>query len=195
MIPLLDPREILGINPTLKGVSNKADSLHAFYCQKRRQHPTKVLLVRVGDFYETFGYCAVLLVQYAGLNPMGTKMARAGCPAVNLRRTLADLTGAGFTVLICEEDPIPYGSKSRKKTRRDAGVASPASPLYVHGLSLDAHADISSITSLDQAPIIAVGTSARGFVLYEISLDKRSVKVMEALTEEAVLARLAAGNT
>jgi DNA mismatch repair ATPase MutS len=95
MIPLLDPREILGINPTLKGVSNKADSLHAFYCQRRRLHPTKVLLVRVGDFYETFGYCAVLLVQYAGLNPMGTKIARAGCPAVNLRRTLADLTAAG----------------------------------------------------------------------------------------------------
>ncbi len=47
------------------------------------------------------------VVQYAGLNPMGTATARAGCPAVNLRRTLRDLTDAGFSVVVCEELPIP----------------------------------------------------------------------------------------
>ena len=36
--------------------------------QVRRAHPTKVMLVRVGDFYEAYGYCAVVLVQYTGRN-------------------------------------------------------------------------------------------------------------------------------
>ena len=37
------------------------------------QHPTKVLLVRVGEFFETYGIDSVLLVQWCGLNPMGRK--------------------------------------------------------------------------------------------------------------------------
>jgi MutS domain I len=36
-------------------------------------HPTKVLLVKVGEFYETYGIDSVLLVQWCGLNPMGGK--------------------------------------------------------------------------------------------------------------------------
>lgn len=32
-----------------------------------------VMLVRVGDFYETWGYDAVLLIELAGLSPMGGK--------------------------------------------------------------------------------------------------------------------------
>ena len=36
---------------------------------------------------------------------------------VNLRRTLADLTEAGFSVVVSEELPIPYGSKNRRKQR------------------------------------------------------------------------------
>ena len=36
---------------------------------------------------------------------------------VNLRRTLADLTDAGFSVVVSEELPIPYGSKNRRKQR------------------------------------------------------------------------------
>lgn len=43
-------------------------------------------LVRVGDFYEAFGVDAVLLVEHAGLNPMGGK-PRAGCPWRNLQVT------------------------------------------------------------------------------------------------------------
>lgn len=41
-------------------------------------------LVRVGDFYEAFGADAIMLVEHAGLNPMGGK-PRAGCPWRNLQ--------------------------------------------------------------------------------------------------------------
>ena len=56
---------------------------------------------QVGEFYETQGTDAVVLVQWAALNPMGRKaLPRAGCPIVNLRRTLDDLVrGAGLSVV------------------------------------------------------------------------------------------------
>lgn len=53
-------------------------------------HPDKVVLARCGEFYETSGVDAVMLVNYAGLNAMGSKI-RAGCPAGNVRATLRKL--------------------------------------------------------------------------------------------------------
>lgn len=48
--------------------------------------------MQCGDFYEAVGIDAVLLVQFAGLNPMGRrKPPQAGCPKQNIRRVLADL--------------------------------------------------------------------------------------------------------
>ena len=58
----------------------------------------------MGEFYESVGIDAVLLVQHAGLNPMGGGTPpRAGCPRQNLRRTVADLVDAGLSVVVCEE--------------------------------------------------------------------------------------------
>ena len=56
---------------------------------------------QVGEFYETMGTDAVMLVQHAGLNPMGQgDPPRAGCPIGNLRRTVADLVEqAGLSVV------------------------------------------------------------------------------------------------
>ena len=61
-----------------------------------------MLLVRVGEFYEAFGIDAVMLVEHAGLNPMGTR-ARAGTPICNIQPTLDQLTAAGLSVAVYEE--------------------------------------------------------------------------------------------
>lgn len=45
---------------------------------------------------------AIILVQYAGLNPMGGR-ARAGCPIKNIQAVLNSLTSVGFTVAVFEE--------------------------------------------------------------------------------------------
>jgi len=58
MLRLIRKEHPLGIDPQQKGVSNKKDSLFGFYQRVREEHPTKVILARVGDFYEAFGYCA-----------------------------------------------------------------------------------------------------------------------------------------
>lgn len=58
----------------------------------------------MGEFYETQGSDAVLLVQHAGLNPMGQgNPPKAGCPRANLRQTVDHLVAAGLTVAVCEE--------------------------------------------------------------------------------------------
>lgn len=62
---------------------------------------SRAVFVQVGEFYETMGTDAVLLVQHAGLNPMGQgDPPRAGCPVANLRRTISDLVEqAGLSVV------------------------------------------------------------------------------------------------
>lgn len=61
-----------------------------------------MLLTRVGEFYETYGVDAVMMMQHAGLNKMGQEI-RAGCPRKNVQQTLDGLTGAGLTVAVYEE--------------------------------------------------------------------------------------------
>lgn len=49
---------------------------------------------------------------------------------------------------------------------------------------------VPALFSCEQAVIVAVAMSARGLVLYEISVDMRAVKAMEGLTLEGAIARL-----
>jgi DNA mismatch repair ATPase MutS len=73
-----------------------------YVIQEKKKHLDKILLVRCGDFYETYGIDAIMLVEYAGLNPMAGK-ARAGCPAKNIQATLDSLVEAGLVVAVYEE--------------------------------------------------------------------------------------------
>ena len=85
------------------------------YCRnaKRNLHPHAITLVRCGDFYETYGIDAIMLVEHVGLNPMAGK-CKAGCPYRNVQSTLDALTNAGFTVAVHEENE-PRNSLKKKK--------------------------------------------------------------------------------
>ena len=129
--------------------------------QKSAHFPDAVLLVRVGDFYESYGVDAVMLVEHCGLNSMAGR-ARAGCPWRNVQDTLDKLTNAGFRVAVYEEDKNERregnlwrstttdkegdadadggdtggGKGSKLKTRYLAQVVLPSNPTYMHGLVL-----------------------------------------------------------
>ena len=195
MLAALKMDDPIGVDTTKRGASRSKGSLMEFVYAVKRAHPTKVALVRVGEFYEAWGFDAVHLVEHCGLNPMGgvspDTVPRAGCPISNLRRTLADLVDAGLSVAVCEEMPTPftYGARAARKERFVAGVVSPASPIYCYGLAgEDADPDYASVP-----PVIAVACSSRGYSVCEVHVDLRRCTVTEGLTEEAAVARLVAG--
>ena len=116
LVRALSPENPLGYVNTAG--RNNAGTLTRWVEDQKRRHPDKVLLVRVGDFYEAYGVDALLLVEHCGLNPMAQK-ARAGCPIPNVQQTLNGLTSAGFAVNVYEEHPHELmGGTKLKATRR-----------------------------------------------------------------------------
>lgn len=78
---------IVNVNPLGLDQLRRPETLFDWVCSEKEKHPTKVLLVRVGEFYECYGVDAVLLVQHCGLNTMGFQV-RAGCPLCNIQQTI-----------------------------------------------------------------------------------------------------------
>ena len=159
--------------------------------QKSAHFPDAVLLVRVGDFYESYGVDAVMLVEHCGLNPMAGR-ARAGCPWKNVHDTLDKLTNAGFRVAVYEEENerregnvwrstttdeegdddadgggTGGGKGSKLKTRYLAQVVSPSNPTYMHGLVLSDDCGASAddgMSSASQSDLSAPGRNHVGVI-------------------------------
>ncbi|KAL7495396.1 hypothetical protein ACHAWT_003896 [Skeletonema menzelii] len=198
----------------------RTTSLLSFIRHQKQTHFNEaIMLVRVGDFYETYGIDAIMLVEHCGLNPMAGK-ARAGCPWRNVQATLDGLTNAGFRVAVYEEwkgDDDEFrtmvgtdasleqtGNKSLKR-RYLAQVVSSANPTYMHGLVLKddssvcddspaSHDGLSSSLGMNSPGRYYVGVieTQSGYTLVEVSAEERVAVVSERLTAEAVSCRLIA---
>eukprot|EP00249_Psilotum_nudum_P012287 c23698_g1_i1 orf=55-3885(+) len=183
---------LLGLDENLRNGSLKEGSLNFELLEVKRKFPKELLLCRVGEFYETFGFDACILVEYAGLNPVGgiwnDTVPRAGCPVMNLRHTLDELTQAGFSACVYEEVKCPSQARQRK-ARFISGHAHPESP-YVYGL---AGGDI-DLDFPEPVPVLGVSRSARGYCLVSVIEMMRTFSVEDGLTEEAVVAKLRARN-
>ncbi|KAL0046056.1 hypothetical protein WJX82_001167 [Trebouxia sp. C0006] len=197
LIKNLDMSNPLGIKHSLgqrRGAKYSKAPLYPFFLDTKKKHPTKVLLVRVGEFYETMGTDAVMLVQHAGLNPMGQgDPPRAGCPVVNLRRTISDLVEqAGLSVVVCEEAPqgYNYGARTKMKNRFIGGVVTPAQPQYLYSMMED-RSDAHDFQ--ESPPILGIAAVVGGYKVMEVDVDMLTCQVTEGLTEDAVSARLHQG--
>ncbi|XP_078166750.1 MUTL protein homolog 1 [Carex rostrata] len=179
---------LLGMDVTLKNGSLKEGTLNMEILQFKSRFPREVLLCRVGEFYEAVGFDACILVEYAGLNPMGglysDGVPKAGCPVVNLRQTLDDLTRNGFSVCIVEEVQGPVPTRSRKG-RFISGHAHPGSP-YVFGLAGADH----DVEFPDPMPVVGVWRSAKGYCLISVVETLKTYSAEEGLTEEALVTKL-----
>jgi len=153
-------------------------------CGWKRNHPESVLLVRMGDFYEAWGIDAVMLVQYAGLNPMGDS-CRAGCPKANIQQTLNALTDAGLSVAVYEEANL-VGSRSKKikKERYLSQVVTPGRPIYLHDTCLKD----GELPYRSARPYAAIQCSSgdNGCSLALFSVDSRELRIHESTTIEAI---------
>ncbi|KAH9681635.1 DNA mismatch repair protein MSH1 [Citrus sinensis] len=179
---------LLGLDVNLKNGSLKEGTLNWEMLQFKSKFPREVLLCRVGDFYEAIGIDACILVEYAGLNPFGglrpESIPKAGCPVVNLRQTLDDLTRNGYSVCIVEEVQGPTQARSRK-SRFMSGHAHPGSP-YVFGLvGIDHDLDFP-----EPMPVIGVSRSAKGYCIISILETMKTYSLEDGLTEDALVTKL-----
>ena len=155
----------------------------------KQEHPDKVILLRIGEFFEAFGLDAVLLVEHAALNPMGSK-ARAGCPRGNLPHTLKALTDAGLSVAVYEEANAPdlTGPLSlRRKVRFLSQVVTPGMPTY---LSADLSLRTDAIPYQPARPFCFIRKDGTGYGIALIQADSKEVKISDSLTEDALVALL-----
>lgn len=158
----------------------------------KKRHARKVLLVRVGEFYEAWGIDAVMLVQHAGLNPMGGR-PRAGCPIRNVQMALDSLTSAGLSIAVYEEATDPdmtqgTATTRRKKNRFLAQVVTPSTKTYIYDFTLCKE----SIDYRECPPFVGLFVSATGITLVEIDVDTRTVRMTQRMTSEASRSRLCA---
>jgi hypothetical protein len=65
LIKSLVPGNILGYDAGAL-LQQKKGTLFHYMLQQKKLHPDKVLLTRVGDFYETYGVDALMMIEYAG---------------------------------------------------------------------------------------------------------------------------------
>lgn len=193
---------------------NQAKTLLGFAIEQKKLHPTKILLIRTGDFYETYGVDSVVLVAYAGLNPMGNK-CKAGCPVKNIQSTLDSLTSAGFTVAVYEEvSEIDLTSNvyaagkstlaaSTSISTTTSGASSSSSMDSKSKLKTRALTQIISpgsrtycynlcmspedISFSENQPIVGIyQTPANGYTLVQVYLDEQVVKISERLSAESI---------
>jgi hypothetical protein len=165
------------------------------YCRlQKEEYPQCIMLVRCGDFYETFGIDAIMLVEHLGLNSMAGK-AKAGCPYRNIQATLNGLTQQGFSVAVYEE--MGTVANNKLKSRFLSQIVSPASPTYLYdnwllggGEHDQQHWTLEGLPP--SRPCVGIVQTAAGYNLVEVSLEERSVEYSERLTPEAVACRLAA---
>ncbi|XP_062226120.1 DNA mismatch repair protein MSH1, mitochondrial-like isoform X2 [Phragmites australis] len=174
---------ILGLDPTLRNGSLKDGTLNMEMLQFKLKFPREV-----GDFYEAVGFDACILVEHAGLNPYGglrsDSIPKAGCPVMNLRQTLDDLTRCGYSVCIVEEIQGPTQARARKG-RFISGHAHPGSP-YVFGLAEVDH----DVEFPDPMPVVGISHSAKGYCLISVLETMKTYSAEEGLTEEAVVTKL-----
>ena len=216
LVPQLSPENALGYMNKVQSKASGPLSLVDFAVAQKDKHPEKVLLFRVGEFYEAFGSDALMLVEHAGLNPMGGK-CRAGCPVSNVQPTLDSLTSAGLSVAVYEETGPPP-TKGERIKRQLMQVVTRASPTYLHERLLSPeHIQVirrhppfspyvaprfphmSEINSLffvfqyeEPPPYAAISVGASGYTFVQVHVDARVYRVMSRLSLAALRAQLLA---
>ncbi len=177
-----------GEKPFWKGFKHDfgdKDSNIDFLLRVKKQHAQKIVLIQIGEFYETWGIDAVFLVEHCGINRMGRKGPRAGMPLANIQAVLNDLTEAGFCVVVCEQADDVH--KRGRKVRFISEIITPSSPTYTYGLAMSHKANI---CFPEAPPEFGLAANSKGIQLVEINPDLRTSNILEGLTQEAALIRL-----
>jgi hypothetical protein len=179
----------LGLDESLRGGSLKKGTKSAELLEMKASFPREIFLCRTGDIYEAVGIDACIVVEYVGVAPVGRKdsVPKAGCPIVNLRQAIDELTQEGLSVCVVEEVQGGATGRGRRRERFIAGHAHPGSP-YVYGLA----AQNVDLEFPDAVSVVGISHSGTGYCLIFASEIMRTFAVEDGLTEEAAVALLRA---
>jgi len=148
------------------------------YFAIKNQHPDRLLLFRMGDFYELFGDDAVVASSILGIaltsraHGESGKMPLAGFPHHTLERYLARILKAGYKVAICDQVEDPRKARGIVK-REVTEVLTPGSITLEDALDDKRPNYLASINPGDGIIGLAVLDISTGrFLVDEIETDK-----------------------
>ena len=107
----------------------KAGKIMTTTNEAAERFPRHVILIQVGDFFESHGVSALCLMEFGGLRAMGAiPTMRAGTPKRSVQRLLNSLVHKNLKVAIFNE----FNNTSKGFIdRKLAQVVSPAAPLFL----------------------------------------------------------------
>ena len=184
MIEQLDMENVTGLPDVLPKRPNCLD----FHREVKAQHPDKLVLIQVGDFYETMGHDAVLLVNGCGLAPMLPKngIPLAGFPIANLpkmRKMIVEQLR--LSMVVCNQYDLAKDERhgSYTKGRRVSAIYHPGDQSYA--VALD-NPSPSAVTST-----VCLSWEREGFSIAEFRTDRAKVRIASGMTQDAMWGQLA----
>ncbi|KAF4756204.1 DNA mismatch repair ATPase msh1, partial [Perkinsus olseni] len=209
LVPMLslDSNELGFLSPSRRAAGGSG-SLLDFTLDGKRRRPEWIQLVRCGDFYETYGVDAVMLVNYCGLNAMAGR-PRAGCRKDQIQMVLDSLTERGFSAAVYEEANESDFNKGPERKRKGkqrylSQLVSPANPTYAGGgmVAQNTLADGEDMSFREDerlaAPRLALyeepkseGVDQETYTVVQVRVEAREYSLHPSLTPEGVMGLLA----
>ena len=184
MIEQLDMENVTG----LPNVLPKRPNCFDFHCEVKAQHPDKLVLIQVGDFYETMGHDAVLLVNGCGLAPMLPKkrIPLAGFPIANLpKMRKMIIEQLRLSMVVCNQYDLAEDERhgSYTKGRRISAIYHPGDQSYT--VAMDDPSP-SAVTST-----VCLSWEREGFSIAEFRVDRAKIRITTGMTQDAMWGQLA----
>ncbi|GAB68637.1 hypothetical protein PCYB_135110 [Plasmodium cynomolgi strain B] len=108
----------------------KNKGLLKFLNEKKKKYNNCIILVRVGDFYETYGLDCIFLIEFLNIKKMNNKLS-CGFIKTSINKALHILTNNNLNICVYEE----MNEKSLKmKKRYLSQIVTPEFPIYLNNI-------------------------------------------------------------
>ncbi|KMZ83966.1 hypothetical protein PVBG_01045 [Plasmodium vivax Brazil I] len=108
----------------------KNKGLLKFLNEEKKKHSNCIILVRVGDFYETYGLDCIFLIEFLNIKKMNNKLS-CGFIKTSINKALHILTSNNLNICVYEE----MNEKSLKMKRRYLSqIVTPEFPIYLNNI-------------------------------------------------------------
>ncbi len=143
-------------------------------------HPDKIIIVRVGEFYQSFGVDAIILISIMHTSPIKGKDVQTSFHLTKIQTVLNNLLLNNFNCVIYEES----GILKTPRMRFISQIVTKANPFYMHASTQDDN------ESIGAKPYGSVHISSEGTSICLVYVQERVCKVLHKVSETAASALL-----